>query len=37
MSERAGGLILGLVDRTWEERGFVLFTIFNECAGNGFL
>ena len=37
MSERVGRLILGLVDRKWEERGFALFTIFNEHAGNVFL
>jgi hypothetical protein len=37
MSERVGLLLLGLVDRKWEERGFALFTIFNKCAGNVFL
>jgi len=37
MSARVDRLILGLVDRKWEERGFALFTIFNKCAGNGFL
>ena len=31
-----GRLILGVVDRKWEERGLALFTIFNKYAGNGF-
>jgi hypothetical protein len=37
MSERVDRLILGSVDRKWEGRGFALLTIFNKCAGNGFL